>query len=326
MTRDVARRGVLGGALGLAASGSARAQAWPTKPVKIICGYPPGGSTDAFARAYGEYCAEKLGQPFTVENKTGAASILACEFVAKSAPDGYTLLFTNSTALFQNQVTFKSLPYDTARDFAPVAMMPAGHLPLYIHADIPAKNLQEFVAWAKGRKVSYGTYAAGSLAHVVCVKLNEVYGLNMEPVHYRGEGAMWPDLWAGQIQAGMGTFQAASAGWRQGKIRPIAVPTMKRMASKLPDVGTFHEQGATHPYFLLEGVVGCLLPAATPRPIVERLSALMVDAGATPRIRQLNDQFGVEEPAKDWREFEKFSREMGPLLIQSVRELGLTPQ
>ena len=329
MGEPIGRRQFASGALGagvVLAAPSVRAQAWPTQTVKIICGYPPGGSTDAFARAYGDYAAQKLGQPFVVENKTGAASIIACEYVAKAAPDGYTLLFTNSTALFQNQATYKSLPYDPVRDFVPVALFPTGHLPMYVHSSVPAKDLKEFIAWGRVNKVSFATYGPGSVSHVTCAKLNELYGLKMEPVHYRGEGAMWPDVAAGNCQAAVGSYQSALASMKAGHVRPIAVPTMKRLVSKLPDVPTFHEQGATHPTFLLEGMVGCLAPKGTSRDIVERLSGLFVEAGKTERIQKIIDLFGIDDAAQDWRALERFMREMGPQLIASVKELGLTPQ
>ena len=320
------RRLVLGAGVVLAAPAVKAQAAWPAQTVKIVCGYPPGGSTDAFARAYGDYAAQKLGQPFVVENKTGAASIIACEIVAKAAPDGYTLLFTNSTALFQNQVTYKTLPYDPVRDFVPVALFPTGHLPMYVHKDVPAKDVKAFIAWAKNNKVSFATYGPGSVSHVTCAKLNELYGLKMEPVHYRGEGAMWPDVAAGTCHAAVGSYQSALSAMQAGSVRPIAVPTMKRLKSKLPDIPTFYEQGLTHPTFLLEGMVGCLAPKGTPRAVVEKLSDVFVEAGKTERIQKILDLFGIDDAAQDWRALEAFMKDMGPQLIASVKELGLTPQ
>lgn len=323
------RRGLIGGgfaaAAGLANSTSSKAQDWPSKPIKIICGYPPGGSVDAFARAYGEHLASRLQQPAIVENKSGAGSIIACETVARARPDGYTLLFTDATALFQNRALYKSLPYDPDKDFTKIAMMPAGHLPLYTHKSVAAKNLAEFVAYARTNKVNFGTYSAGSLAHVVCAKLNETYGLKMEAIHYRGQGPMWADMNAGSIQAAVGAYQAALPVVQAGNANAIAVPTRKRMLRKMPDVATFFEQGATHPYFLLEGITAVLAPAGVPQPIVERVSALMTEGGSTLAIQRILDQFGIEEAAKDYREFDRFFREDGPQLIAAVKELGLEP-
>ncbi len=328
MTTTFSRRAALGGlGASLLATPAARAQTgdWPNRSVKFVCGYPPGGSTDAFTRAYGDYLAQHYKQPFVVENKTSAGSIIACEIVARAAPDGYTFLFTNSTALFANKVTYKKLPYDPDKDLVPVSLMPAGHLPMYVHKSVPAKTIPEFVAWAKTTKVNFGTYGAGSVAHITCATFNNVHGLSMQPVHYRGEGPMWADINGGVVHAAVGSYQAASAAMQAGNAIPIAVPTTTRMKRKLLHVPTFHEQGATHPYFLLQGLVGCLAPAGTPRPIVEAVSNLMVEAGKTPRIQALLEQFGIDDAAQDWREFERYFREDGPLLVKAVKELGLDP-
>src|SRR6476659_2128085 len=127
---------------------------WPSKPIKIVVTYPPGGLTDVFARAYGEYVSQKLGQPVVVENKAGAAGAIGAEQVKQSAPDGYTLMFTNSTTMMQNKVLFKKLPYDPDKDFVLVAWFNTGHLPTAVNKDIPVKTVPEFAAWAKDRKVS----------------------------------------------------------------------------------------------------------------------------------------------------------------------------
>ncbi|MCX7363440.1 MAG: tripartite tricarboxylate transporter substrate binding protein, partial [Alphaproteobacteria bacterium] len=166
------------------------AQAWPARPIKIVCTYPPGGLTDIFSRAYGEFVSAKVGQPVVVENKTGAAGAIGAELVKQSPPDGYTLMFTNSTTMVQNKVLFKKLTYDPDKDFTLVAWFNTGHLPTSVNKDIPVKNIAEFAAWCKGRKVSAATYGAGSFAHVVAATLNKSHGFNMEAVHYRGEGAM----------------------------------------------------------------------------------------------------------------------------------------
>jgi len=127
------------------------AQAWPNKPIRIICTYPAGGLTDVFARAYGDYVAQKIGQPVVVENKAGAAGAIGAEMVKQAAPDGYTLMFTNSTTMVQNKALFKKLPYDPDKDFALVAWFNTGHLPTIVNKDVPATNIKEFAAWAQGR-------------------------------------------------------------------------------------------------------------------------------------------------------------------------------
>jgi tripartite-type tricarboxylate transporter receptor subunit TctC len=301
------------------------AQAWPAKPIKIVCTYPPGGLTDIFSRAYGEFVSEKLGQPVVVENKTGAAGAIGAEMVKQSAPDGYTLMFTNSTTMVQNKVLFKKLPYDPDKDFSLVAWFNTGHLPTAVNKDIPVKNIAEFKAWAKDRKVSAATYGIGSFAHVVCATLNKNHGFNMEAVHYRGEGAMWQDVASGNVQTATGSYASQLPFLQQGSVKVIAVPTLERM-KKLPDVPTFYEQGLTDKAFQVRGWVGCAAPAGTPDAIVQKLSDLMVEAGKTERVLKINDQFGIDESARDRAYFRKVLDEEGPVVLDVIRSLNIEPQ
>src|SRR5215475_15158725 len=176
--RDLLRYGALAAAL----PAPAIAQAWPAKPIRIVVTYPPGGLTDVYARAYGEYVSQKVAQPVVVENKAGAAGAIGAEIVKGAPADGYTLMFTNSTTMVQNKVLFKKLPYDPDKDFALVAWFNTGHLPTAVHKDVPVNDIKQFAAWCKDRKVSAATYGAGSYAHVVAETLNRHYGLKMEAV------------------------------------------------------------------------------------------------------------------------------------------------
>ena len=298
---EARRRGLLAGGLAAALLPAAGARAqpgeWPAKPVRFVCGYAAGGLTDLFARLAAEYLAARCKQTFVVENKTGAGSIIAAEAVARAAPDGYTILFTNSTAVFQNQVIFKSIPYDAPKDFEPVAMLSAGKVPLCVHKSVPGNDLAALVAYARNNKTSFGTTGIGSLAHVFCMKLNDTFGIAMEPVHYRGEAPMWADLSAGITQAACSTLQGATPAIQAGNATPVAVPTRTR-SRRLPTVGTFLEQGATHPYFLLESMVCCMAPTGTPRAIVDLLSDAMVEMNRTPKLAQFVDQFGLDQGAQ----------------------------
>ncbi|HZX86962.1 MAG TPA: tripartite tricarboxylate transporter substrate binding protein [Reyranella sp.] len=301
------------------------AQAWPSKPIRIIVTYPAGGLTDVFARAYGEYVSQKVGQPVVIENKTGAAGAIGAEMVKSSAADGYTLMFTNSTTMIMNKVLFKKLPYDPDKDFALVAWFNTGHLPTIINKDVPAKNVAEFAAWARDRKVSLATYGAGSYAHVVTETLNRHYGLKMEAVHYRGEALMWQDVASGAVQGASGSYASASAVLQTGAGRPIAVPTMERMR-KLPDVPTFYEQGLTEKAFQVRGWVGCAAPVGTPDDVVQKLSDLMVEAGKTERIQKIIDTFGIDEAARDRTYFKKVLDEEGPVWLEVIKSLNIEPQ
>jgi tripartite-type tricarboxylate transporter receptor subunit TctC len=321
--RDVLRYGS-GAALAVLPA-PAIAQAWPSKPIRIIVTYPAGGLTDVFARAYGEYVSQKVGQPVVVENKTGAAGAIGAEMVKSSPADGYTLMFTNSTTMIMNKVLFKKLPYDPDKDFALVAWFNTGHLPTIINKDVPAKNVAEFAAWARDRKVSLATYGAGSYAHVVTETLNRHYGLKMEAVHYRGEALMWQDVASGAVQGASGSYASASAVLQTGAGRPIAVPTMERMR-KLPDVPTFYEQGLTEKAFQVRGWVGCAAPVGTPDDVVQKLSDLMVEAGKTERIQKIIDTFGIDEAARDRTYFKKVLDEEGPVWLDVIKSLNIEPQ
>jgi tripartite-type tricarboxylate transporter receptor subunit TctC len=276
----------------LAASTPAIAQTYPSKPIRLLVGFPAGGPSDVPARLIANKMQAALGQPVVVENKTGAAGAIGAELVKNSAPDGYTLMFTNSTTMVQNKVLFKKLPYDPDKGFSLVAWFNTGHLPTAVHKDVPVKDVKEFAAWSKDRKVSAGTYGAGSFAHVVAETLNKNHGFSLEPVHYRGEGAMWPDVAAGNVQTGTGSYASQLPFLQQGAVRVIAVPTLERM-KKMPDVPTFYEQGFSDKAFQVRGWVGCAAPAGTPEAIVQRLSDLMVEGGKTERVLKINDQFGI---------------------------------
>ena len=321
--RDVLRYGSAAALAALPAP--AIAQAWPSKAIRIIVTYPAGGLTDVFARAYGEYVSQKVGQPVVVENKTGAAGAIGAEMVKSSPADGYTLMFTNSTTMIMNKVLFKKLPYDPDKDFALVAWFNTGHLPTIINKDVPAKNVAEFAAWARDRKVSLATYGAGSYAHVVTETLNRHYGLKMEAVHYRGEALMWQDVASGAVQGASGSYASASAVLQTGAGRPIAVPTMERM-KKLPDVSTFYEQGLTEKAFQVRGWVGCAAPVGTPDDVVQKLSDLMVEAGRTERIQKIIDTFGIDEAARDRTYFKKVLDEEGPVWLDVIKSLNIEPQ
>ena len=329
MSSKVTRRAVIKSGLAVSAAapftGVGWAQAWPSKPIKIVCGYPAGGLTDLFARAYGEYISQQVGQPVVVENRPGAGGSIAAQAVKTSPADGYTLMFTISTTMIMNRVLYKNLPYDADKDFVLISSMSAGHLPMVASKATGATNLAEFVAYARKNKVSVGTYAAGSYSHIAVAELNKHFGLQMEAVHYRGEAPMWQDLAAGVIQAASGSYAAASNVLQSGAGRPIAVPQTKRM-SKLPDVGTFLEQGVPSRAFQLQGFICLVGPTGLPQDIVEKLSSLMVEGGKSERVRKLLDTFGVDDSAVGHTDFRKLVAEEGPIWINLVQSLGLTPE
>lgn len=322
--RDVLRYGSVAAASLLPAPAIAEA-AWPSKPIRIVCGYPAGGLTDIFARGYGEFISQKTGQPVVVENKAGASGAIAAEQVKGAAADGYTLMFTISTTMIMNKVLFKKLPYDPDKDFALISWLNAGHLPMIINKNVPARNVAEFAEYARSNKVSLGTYGAGSYPHVVAETLNRHFGLKMEAVHYRGEALMWQDVASNAIQGGSGSIAGASSVLQTGTGRPIAVPSMVR-AKKLPDVPTFYEQGLTEQAFLVRGFICLVGPITMPDDIVQKLSDLMVEGGKSERIQKILDTFGIDEGARDRTYFKEVIAKEGPVWIDLIKSLNIEPQ
>jgi tripartite-type tricarboxylate transporter receptor subunit TctC len=300
-------------------------QAWPSKPIKIVCAYPAGGFTDSLARSYGEYLYQKLGQPVIVENKAGASGSIAAAAVKQSPPDGYTLLVAITATLAQSRVIFKNLPYDADKDFALISSMSAGHLPFVAYKATNATNLKEFVEYARKNVTNVGTFGPGTYPHIVVAELNKQYGLQIKAVHYRGEAAMWQDFAAGVLQAAMGSYANAVNALESGAGKAIAVQTTTR-SRKLPDVPTFFEQGAESKLFAITGYAFLAGPIDMPQDIVERLSGLMVEAGKTDRIQKLLDSYGIDESAQGHVAFKKLYDSETPPLVAAVKALGLTPE
>ena len=297
--------------------------AWPAKPVKVIVGFPAGGLTDALARAYGDYLGQKLGQPFLVDNKPGASGMLAGAEVAKAAPDGHTFWFTITGSTNHNRVFYKKMPYDPDKDFVHVSGFHAGHLPLAVNASSPIKSMKDLVEMGKKQRITIGNYSPGSLPHMVAQQLGKLYGIDVEPIPYRGEAPMWLDLASGQITAAMGSMLAINPHIQSGKVRPIAVPTRVR-SPLLPDVPTFDEQGFKEQVFNIEGWIGMFGPAGVPREIVQRISALCQEAADTPRVKAINKNFGLNDKPWTAEQFEKLDRENKPNWIALAKELNVT--
>ena len=301
-----------------------RAQsAWPSKPIRIVVGYPAGGLTDALARAYGEYVGSKLGQPVVVENRAGAAGMLAGAEVAKSAPDGHTLWFTITGTMNQNRVLFKKMPYDPDKDFVYVAGFDSGPLPMAVSAASPVKTFRELLELGRKERITLGNYAPGSYPQMLAQQMTLRLGANVEPVPYKGEAPMWLDVVSGQITAGQGSVLALMPHLQSGRLRAIAVSTRNR-SPLLPDVPTFAEQGFTEPVFTVEGWLGLFAPAGTPREIVQRVSELVQEGASSPRIQQLNKTFGMTDKPWSAAEFERVDRQVKPIWIGLARELNLT--
>ncbi|PWC28644.1 Bug family tripartite tricarboxylate transporter substrate binding protein [Teichococcus aestuarii] len=265
-----------------AAAGAARA-AYPDKPIRVVVPFPPGGATDTWCRLVTAPMAEALGQPFVVDCRSGAASMIGSEAVARAAPDGHTLLFTISS-LVQSPVVFRRAPYDAEKDFAPIGQLGTTSLVLACNKDVPGRTLAEFVAAAKGRNYSFGSYSPASTGHVFGQLFSDVAGLGMTHVGYRGEAPELLDLIGGRLHCALVSMTSAKGYLLDGTLRPLACLGRQRLPS-LPGVPTFVELGYPED-FAWSGFVGMLAPAGTPAAIVETLAGSFRAATERAEVRR----------------------------------------
>jgi tripartite-type tricarboxylate transporter receptor subunit TctC len=244
-------------------------QSYPTHPVRIISGFPPGGISDTYARLIAQWLSEHLGQQFFVENRPGAGGTLAAEIVAKSAPDGYTLLLTTSADAW-NDSLYQKLNFDIVRDFAPVATISRGPGVLVVYPSLPVKTVPELIAYAKSNpgKVTVASAGIGSAPHMHWELFRSVTGVDMVHVPYRGGGPAVTDLLGGQVLVYFGTFASTLEHVRAGRLRGLAVTSVKR-AAILPDVPAMAEY---LPGYEASIYVGIAAPRDTPSAIVEQLN------------------------------------------------------
>jgi tripartite-type tricarboxylate transporter receptor subunit TctC len=288
------RRGVLRLAAGAAAlpmlSGRAWPQAYPTRPVRLVEGFGAGGSPDIIARLIGQRLQERLGQPFIIENRSGAATNIATEAVARAAPDGHTLLIIVSTNAI-NATFYDKLNFNFLRDIAPVAGISRGPLVMEVHPSVPAKTVAEFIAYAKANpgKINMGTAGIGSVTHIAGELLQMLTGIRMLHVPYRGAQVL-TGLISGQVDIYFGPLPASREHINTGRVRALAVTTDTRWPA-LPDIPTI---GETVPGYEASVWFGVGAPAGTPPEIIEKLNQEINAAIADPKIKgQLFDLGGT---------------------------------
>lgn len=270
----LSRRRVLqaaGAAASVLAAPSLLAQpAWPSKPIRFVVPFAPGGTSEIVARSVAAELTKQLGQSVYVENKPGGAGAIAMAEVAKAAPDGHTLILTHVGTMAVNPYMLKNQPYDVNKDFLPVTLLAKVPNVFVIHPDVPAKNFQEFVAYVKKNpgQLNYGSAGNASAGHLAMEYLKLVTGMFITHIPYRGTGPQLTDLLSGRTQASSAGMPALGAHIRAGKLRAIAVGTQQRIAA-LPDVPTVAEMG--FPNFETSQWYGMHVPAGTPPEIVKRL-------------------------------------------------------
>jgi tripartite-type tricarboxylate transporter receptor subunit TctC len=258
------------------------AQAWPTKPIRLIAPFAPGGGVDIAARLVGAKLQDILGQPVLVENKPGGGAMIGAEIVAKAPPDGYTLLLT-SNSLVNSPTLFGRAPFDWRKDFAFITTILEQPMVLEVNLEVPAKSVAELVELAKrdGSKLSFGTSGAGSINHLAGEWLAQITGAKWEMVHYKGAAPANADLMGGQIQIQFDQIGAALPVLRSGKVRPLAVTYLQR-AKLLPDVPTMAEVG--FPGFEAVTLFGLIAPAKTPADVIATLSKAMETVLTDPAV------------------------------------------
>lgn len=269
---------------------------YPSKPIRLVVPAPAGGPTDVFARLVAQKLSESVGKPVLVENIGGAAQTLGTAAVARSAPDGYTLLVTSTTPIAIAPHVMKNLPYDAKKDFIPITHMGTSALVLFVNSSVQATNLREFTRVVKDSKdFAYGSYGAGSSAHLLAERMAAQLGITMLHVPYKGVSPQLTALIGGEIRAAVADVGSGAPFVAAGKMRPLAVVGNKRSAT-FPEVATFAEQGVKGlELFAPTRVI--FAPAGTPQPIVERLSAEFVKIGKSPEYQLRLRQGGVEPAA-----------------------------
>jgi len=300
------------------------AQTYPTKPIRLVVPYPPGGIGDTLARELGTQLGSRLKQPVIVDNRPGASQMIGAEYVAKSAPDGYTLFLGSLSSLVLNVYSHKSISYDPFKDFAPVSMFFSTPLYLVVNPSLPVHNVQEFVAYTKANpgKVSYGSIGTGSSLHLAGEMFKAAAGVDMLHVPYKGSVPALTDLMGGQIQALFDAGTSSLPQVRAGKLRVLGVTSAKR-ASGTPDIPAISE---TVPGYDASFWFAIVAPAGTQKAIVERLSAEITDILKQPALRDRYKTNGVELSGSTPAELSAQMRSDLPRWTAIQKQAGVNPE
>ncbi len=294
---------------------------WPSKPIRIVVAFPPGGLTDAYARLYAEHLTAKFGVTAVVDNRPGAGAIIGIDAVAKSPPDGYTLLMTTSGTVWQNRVLYTKLPYNLDKDLVPVALFPSGPLVVGVPEKLGINTYRELVAYAKTNDINMGSYAPGSYPQMVADQANRNEGTRIVTINYKGESPMWIDVASGQVQVAIGSFQAFNTVASRG-VKAIGVTGSYR-SPKLPDVPTLVEQGVQGRLVQLEGGLPLMAPAGTPEAVLSALSQVVVEGANTARAAALREAFAIPNKPKNLAETRADWARDVPVWVKLAVDLGI---
>lgn len=302
---------------------SVSAQAWPARPVRLIVPFPPAGGTDVIARVIAPRVGEALGQQVVIDNRAGANGNVGTELVARSSPDGYTLLLNGGGTLAVNPSLYKNLPYDSLRDFAPVSLVALQPSVLVVHPSVPARTVKELISLARKQPghLNYASSGNGSLAHLSAEVFRTMARIDMVHVPYKGAGPSLADLLAGQVHLIFASSPSVMPHVQNGRLRALGVTTARRVRAT-PDVPTISEAGV--PGFELTGWYGLLAPAGTPVPIVNRLNEVLARTLGLPDVQEKLVGQGLEVVTTTPREFGDYLKAEIAKYARVVREAGVT--
>ncbi len=301
---------------------SVQAQSWPTRPIRLLVPFAPGGTSSIVARSIGAEMEKGLGQPIIIDNRPGGGGNVAMQEAARAEPDGTTLIIGHIGTLAVNPFMFETLPFDTNRDFAPVSLLAKVPSIFVVHADVPAKDLREFVALVKQQpgRLYYGSAGNGSAGHLAMEYLKMVAGIDIVHVPYKGTGPNLIDLLAGRTQATAAGTPPLLPHVKAGKLRVIAVGSPQRL-SILPDVGTVAEQG--YPGFETTQWYGLNAPAKTPAAIIKRLADEAAKAAKNPSVAERFAVDNAEAVGSTPQEYAEFITQEQARWGAVVRKAGI---
>jgi tripartite-type tricarboxylate transporter receptor subunit TctC len=303
---------------------SAHAQAsFPSKPVKIVIGFPAGGPLDQHARLLSDKLQGVLGQPVVVEYKSGAGGTVGAQEVMKADADGHTLMLANTGVMVINPALYSKLPYGTLKNFVPIARTAMQPLALLVNPNVKANSLQEFVQLAKTNpgKINYGSAGNGGISHLVPEMFKSETGLFMLHIPYRGSAPAFQDLMGGQVQFMAESIPQAAVYHKQGKVRALAVTSSERNRA-LPDIPTVNETKVVKSNFEVVGFYGFLAPAGTPKPVVDKLSDAFKQVLAMPDVRDRMITQGADPAFLGADDFAKFISSELPKWATAVQKSG----
>lgn len=319
MRRNFLRTVAFGTAALLAGAAPALAQSYPTKPIRMVVGFPPGGSSDIAARIFAESMSKELGQNIVVDNRAGAGGNIAAAEVIRAPADGYTIQYATS-AIVLGPLLYPNVKFDPLEDFTPVALTATNPLVFVVNSHLPVKSLKEFIEYAKKHDLNYASTGAGTMTHLPGAAFVRQFGLKAAHVPYKGASPAMVDLASGNAQFMISALSEAQAMLREGRIRPLAITSAQRIPL-FPDLPTFNEALGTKDW-VMGGWQGIVLPKGTPADVVKKLEAAVQKTVRDPQVKARFAPQGTILLGGDSEEFMEFMRKEQPRWRKIIKESG----